>query len=122
MKKLLLVFGLMLLASPVLAEDVTLLWTAPGDDGNIGTATAYDLRRSTAMLTSANFSAATQVVVTAPKVAGSPETFVVTGLTPGTYYFAIKSVDEAGNWSLMSNVVAKVVADVTPPSTIVDLR
>ncbi len=86
---------------------VTLRWTAPGDDGMIGRAQAYILVRSLAPITEANYSAATVISgVPAPQPAGSAETFTVTGLTPNTgYYFAIKTVDDAGLISPISNVV-----------------
>jgi hypothetical protein len=91
------------------AGTVTLRWTAPGDDGNSGRATAYDLRYSTSPITAANFSQATQVSgEPAPAVAGSAESFIVSGLTNGvTYYFAIKTRDEANNWSTMSNTAVR---------------
>jgi chitodextrinase len=111
------------LTSVANAESVLLQWTAPGDDGTIGTATTYDLRTSASLITSANFNLATVVAgLSAPQVAGSNESFTVAGLAPGTHYFAIKAVDEAGNWSLISNVVSVVVVDTTPPAAIVDLR
>lgn len=100
------------LAAPVTAAlaatgSVTLHWTAPGDDALIGRAAAYDLRYSLAPITSASFGAATPVAgVPAPGTPGSPESFTVTGLAPGkSYYFAIKTVDEAANWSSISNVI-----------------
>lgn len=112
-----------LLASAVQAETAALTWTATGDDGAVGTATAYDLRMSTSVITAANFNAATQVLnVPAPKISGTTETFTVTGLTAGTYYFAIKAVDEVGNWSAISNVLLKIILDTTPPAAMVDLR
>ena len=118
-----LMLSVVLLSTTAQAGDAILTWTAPGDDGSVGTATSYDLRRSASAITAANFSQATAVTgLAAPKVAGSTETFTVTGLAPGTYYFALKAVDEAGNWSLISNVVTKTVLDTTPPGAIVDLR
>lgn len=120
-KKLLL--AVVLLSTTARAEDVVLTWTAPGDDGNVGTAAAYDLRRSLSALTAANFNQGTQITgLAAPKVAGTTETFTVTGLAPGTYYFALKARDEAGNWSSISNVVTVALLDTVPPGAIVDLR
>ena len=86
---------------------VMLTWTAPGDDGMVGRAAAYSLRYSQAPITAANFNAATAVTgLPAPGPSGAIETFTVTGLVPNTtYYFAIKTRDEAFNWSLISNVV-----------------
>ncbi len=87
---------------------VTLSWTAPGDDDNTGTATAYDIRYSTSTITQANWDAATQVTSEpTPAAASSNESMVVSGLSPSTtYYFAIKTVDEASNWSSLSNVAS----------------
>lgn len=112
-------------ASSAANSSITLTWTAPGDDGSTGTASVYDLRYSTSLITDANWSAATQVVgEPAPQPAGSAESFVVTGLESSTtYYFAIKAADEADNWSLLSNVVSKTTApDEVPPAAITDLQ
>ena len=89
------------------ASIVTLRWTAPGDDGMTGRATAYQLRSSSVPITESSFDAATPIAgVPAPGLPGSTETFVVSGLVPNqVYYFAIKTLDEAGNRSTLSNVV-----------------
>ena len=84
---------------------VTLSWTAPGDDWNTGTASEYDIRYSTQPITEANWDGATQCAgEPAPQSAGSSEVFTATGLTPGAYYFALKTADEIPNWSELSNV------------------
>jgi formylglycine-generating enzyme required for sulfatase activity len=86
---------------------VTLNWTAPGDDGNTGTATEYDIRYSTAEITGVTWASATQVTgEPVPDVAGTSETFTVTGLQTNTlYYFALKTRDGILNqWSGLSNV------------------
>jgi chitodextrinase len=90
-------------------NSLSLTWTAPGDDSLTGTATQYDLRYATATITAANFSSATRVTgMAAPHAPGTTETATVTGLSPATtYYFAIKTADDAGNWSLISNVISK---------------
>lgn len=86
---------------------LTLRWTAPGDDGNTGTATSYDVRFRTDMpiLTDGDFATATQAAgEPAPQPAGSQETFTAGGLPPGTtHFFALKARDEAGNVSVLSN-------------------
>jgi len=89
-------------------DSVTLNWIAPGDDGNIGTASVYDIRYSTSLITEANWNTAAQCVgEPAPKPAGSSETFTVHGLAPNTtYYFALKTADEVPNWSGLSNVAS----------------
>jgi hypothetical protein len=86
---------------------VTLHWTAPGDDGMVGRATAYALRYSTAPITPANFASAKKIYgLPAPLPAGSLESFTITGLAAGTnFYFAIETCDDAGQWSQLSNVV-----------------
>ncbi len=85
---------------------LTLRWTTPGDDGILGRATRYDLRYSTFPMTAVTFATATVVKgLQAPKAAGVRDSFTVTGLTPGViYYFALKTMDDASNWSHLSNV------------------
>jgi hypothetical protein len=87
------------------AGQANLTWTAPGDDGNTGTATAYDIHYSSAAITTeAQFTAATPVSnPPAPSAGGAPQSFTVTGLGSGTYYFAIKARDEANNTGPLSN-------------------
>jgi hypothetical protein len=99
-------------ASPAVSS--TLSWTAPGDDGMSGRAQQYSLRYSTAPIVEANFNNATAVSgLPAPAISGATETFTVSGLVSNTvYYFAIKTRDEAGNWSLLSNVA------IVPPGTV----
>ncbi|MBA7691912.1 hypothetical protein ES703_100468 [subsurface metagenome] len=85
---------------------LTLTWTAPGDDGDWGTAAQYDIRYSNSLIaTEAEWDAATQVAgEPAPKPAGSTETFVVTGLSPATTYcFALKTANGVPTWSGLSN-------------------
>lgn len=107
---------LIVIALPAVAASgsATLRWTAPGDDSLSGRATGYDLRYSTSPITVSNFAAATHVSgVPAPNTAGSAESFTITGLTAGViYYFAIKTVDDAGNWSVLSNVVNSSIGTV----------
>jgi chitodextrinase len=100
------------------SSSVTLNWTAPGDDSLAGRASQYDLRYSTAAITAANFAGATRVTgMAAPATPGSAETVTVSGLAAATtYHFAVKTADESGNWSLVSNVVSKSTAAV--PDTV----
>lgn len=106
------------------STSVTLTWTAPGDDLDVGTATAYSIRYSTSVIDSLNWLQATEAVnPPAPQPADSDETFDVVGLDAGRlYYFAIKAVDEVGNWSELSSVISLLTgADQDPPATISDL-
>ena len=117
-------FGTLLLAlAPLVAhsqtaDTVVVTWTAAGDDGRTGAAAAYDLRVSEAPITADNFSAATAVEgLPAPAASGTRQGVTVRGLTRGTtYYFAIRSVDDAGNWSAISNVLEwDWILDTAPP-------
>jgi len=132
-KVLLIVLGILMLAIPTMAQLTTqtkvLTWTSKGDDGNVGTASAYDLRYSTdssalvawAVLPPASVIKATGLPI--PMVAGTTQTFTIAGLFEGsTYFFAIKSVDEMGNWSGISNILKVTILDTTPPAAITDLR
>jgi len=88
------------------AGTVNLRWTAPGDDGNIGTASSYIVRYADSAIGSElGWAAATDVDgEPTPQVAGSSESMTVSGLTPGqTYYFAIRTQDEVPNLSGLSN-------------------
>ena len=113
-----------LATSMISDQNLALIWTAPGDDGMSGQATAYDLRQSTSPLTDINFGSSTSIALTSPGASGSSQATVISGLTPGaTYYFAIKARDEAGNWSLLGNVIAVQMktADLVPPNSVPDL-
>lgn len=103
----------------VIARTVHLSWTAPGDDGDIGNCTEYDLRYSTDSMTLMGWTTATQVFADSqcprPRPTGSRETWQVADLEPGyDYWFAIKAIDEAGNVSAMSNVVSGLIPSVNP--------
>lgn len=95
-----------------LINGITLSWTAVGDDGTIGKASRYEVRYSTASITSANFSAATLAGgLPSPQSAGTPEIVTITGLAPATTYnFAIKAFDNVGNASPISNTMTRKTA------------
>ncbi|HSH00850.1 MAG TPA: fibronectin type III domain-containing protein, partial [candidate division Zixibacteria bacterium] len=105
------------------STSITLAWTAPGDDSLTGTASAYDIRYFTSPITETNWDSATQVgSPPAPAEAEESESLTVAGLTKGTtYYFAVKTRDDAGNWSGLSNVAVATAIDLTPPAAIDDL-
>ncbi len=117
-------FAVMPVTADAAPNSVTINWTAPGDDGAVGVATAYDIRYSTSTINDANWGSATQVSgEPTPKQGGQAETFTITGLTPSTNYFiALKAVDDAGNWSVLSNVVSKATdGETTAPAAIANL-
>jgi hypothetical protein len=94
-------------------------WTATGDDGSVGRATRYDVRRSQSPLTTANFYLGDTVGgVPLPATAGTSQACpVILPVAGQTFYFALRAVDERGNWSLISNVASYTapVVDVAEP-------
>jgi hypothetical protein len=95
---------------------VLLAWSAPGDDGDAGTATRYEIRYATGDLgTEAPLEAATSVLVPVAHAAGSREAVAVGGLQPdGIYAFRVRAADEAANWSAWSNVAAAPSSNALP--------
>ena len=89
-------------------NSLTLTWTVPAEQGISGTPTGYDIRYASSPITEANWAAATQVQSEPTADAfGQPQSFTITGLGPGhTYYLAIKTRDEMGHVSPLSNVVS----------------
>lgn len=118
---------LLLLLAPALAhaqgagsDSLNLWWTSPGDDGWVGTGVQYDVRTSDVPITEDNFAGATAVPgAPAPSPSGRLQHMVVRGLSRGTvYYIALKTRDEAGNWSALSNVLRwSWPFDATPPAS-----
>ncbi len=86
----------------------TLQWTAPHDyrdDHSNGFVDEYDVRVSSNSITPQNFALAQRIdSAPNPAPAGLMQQCTVVGLEPdGTYYFAVKSRDDQGNWSSISN-------------------
>lgn len=107
-------------AATITNNTAELNWTATGDDGDMGQATAYELRYSTAPITEANFDNATLVSIDAPNQSGSFETAWVTGLNCNTtYHFALRAVDDAGNVSPLSNLFTITTAACSGNKTLV---
>ncbi len=97
---------------------VALSWTAPGDDGRVGTATAYDLRWSTSPITEQNFAAADALTAPAPTAGGTRQSVTLAGFPhESTLYFALKARDEKPNVSALSNV-ARVRTRREPPAAV----
>jgi hypothetical protein len=91
-------------ATNVSSTSITISWTSPGDDGSLGTAAKYDIRYSTEPIGDSNWSATIPLNnEPSPQAAGSTESLLVSNLIAGTaYYFAMKTADEAMNWSAIS--------------------
>jgi subtilisin family serine protease len=85
---------------------VSFNWTAPGDDDDTGTATTYDMRFSSAKFTDANWSTLTQASgEPAPQESGTLQNMTVGNLLCGrSYFFGVKTRDEAANESVLSNI------------------
>lgn len=87
-------------------NSITLSWTAPGSDGQSGTATKYDVRYSIYPITEENFTTWSRLATTkTPAAAGNTETYLVPELSYPDYYFAVKTIDFFGNTSSISNVL-----------------
>lgn len=116
------------LRAPVVSDrNVMLAWTAPGDDGTGGARVSqYEVRWSTSAITAANFASATLASPEPPITVnpGGVQTYGLTGLAPGvTYWVAMRSRDDASNWSRPSNILSFTTSttDVTPPAPVQDL-
>jgi hypothetical protein len=95
-----------LFASAIDETSIRLYWTSPGDDGYEGRAVRYHVRLSDSPITETNWETCSEIGgVPPPFIAGNIEAFRVRGLlTNTTYYFALKTADERGNLSSISNV------------------
>jgi hypothetical protein len=106
--------------------NMTLTWTAPGNNGTIGTATGYLVKYSTSgQVTQSNWASATTYTQSwTPLAAGQTETHIITGLTNATrYWFAVEAYDDASphNYGGVSNSPTGVTLDAFPPAKITDL-
>ncbi|MBI5200355.1 MAG: hypothetical protein HY925_02110 [Elusimicrobia bacterium] len=91
---------------------LNLAWTAPKADGDVGTATLYDIRYSVVAgnspaISEAKFQAAASVsafgTIPAPSAPGTAESMQLEGLALGVqYYFAIKAKSAWAAWSYVS--------------------
>ncbi len=86
-------------------------WTNSGDDCNTGTATSYEIRRSTSNITDTNWQSASVVATGTPGGNGTNTCVNFDGLQCNTtYYWVVFLIDEAGNRSPFSNVFQKATA------------
>ncbi|HZI13854.1 MAG TPA: lamin tail domain-containing protein, partial [Myxococcus sp.] len=94
------------------ARSVTVTWTAVGDDRDAGRATSQELRYADApIVTDEDFAAATPVQgLGAPAVAGTAESFTLTGLLPNrTYHVALRVTDNHGQSSRSASLPVQTV-------------
>jgi hypothetical protein len=107
-------------------------WTAPHDDmtdPTSGPVTAYVMKwstkRSDLVNNWDNCQPSCSITPTGtPKAPGTAEVLTWTQTVPlgDSIYFGIKAVDDAGNWSALSNILVEFVPDDIPPEAIADLR
>ncbi len=90
-----------------------LTWTATGDDGDAGTAAAYEMRYSSTMVP---WDQALPVDgEPAPQPAGGTESLRLSGLDfSSTYYVAVRALDDYGNAGPVSNLAT--VETLGPPT------
>lgn len=87
-------------------SQVRLAWTAPGDDGNSGSAEFYVVKSSSSPINASNWGTALTVpsYPPVPGSSGTPQQFLVSGLPTGqATYFAVRAYDSVGNESPISN-------------------
>ncbi|MEW6555835.1 MAG: alpha-amylase family glycosyl hydrolase [Elusimicrobiota bacterium] len=90
--------------------DILLKWTAPGSDGAVGDFSGqYHIKWSTRTENITNFDSPPyptyERYVSSSIIAQQEQVFTMTGLNPGTtYYFAIETIDTAGNTASWSTV------------------
>lgn len=100
------------------AGTVSLGWTAPGDDGSVGSAAYFAIGRTTVPAYDwSGFDAVISATATVEGPAGDNMGYDADGLFGGvTYYFAIKAYDEVPNASGLSNIAAAyATVDTLPP-------
>ncbi|MEW5925814.1 MAG: hypothetical protein AB1746_17675, partial [Candidatus Zixiibacteriota bacterium] len=90
--------------------EILITWTAVGDDGVTGAASAYEIRYSLDEISEANWSDATLYnAAPTPRPAGYTISVLMNGLQPGqSYYIGIVAYDDANNPSSLSNIVSEV--------------
>lgn len=87
-------------ADLVSGSDVLVTWIAPGDDSLTGHAWQYDLRHRNLPIHAGNLDSATVVTtVPPPAVGGTAQSVVVSGPGCNWHYYAMRTVDESGNYS-----------------------
>ncbi len=102
------------------AFSVELSWQNPGDNGNSGHATGFDIRYSTSPITSANFHQADSWPFNskANLEPGSIQSTRVMGLNPeSNYFFAVRAFDEARNLGPITTTDVITTASIADMNT-----
>jgi len=98
---------------------ITLHWLPTGDDLDIGTPTYYVINYATTAITNSNWGKVAGSITLNPtdiSIVESYYSYPVKDLTPRTeYFFGIKAVDDAGNWSELSNCVGTTTKSTFNP-------
>jgi len=96
---------------------IQIQWSASGDDSTSGKASFLDIRCAKWFLNSTNWESATQIPnPPMPLTSGDKQVFLLDSLRTNRHYFiGVKSIDDRGNISGISNVVDTITWDVTPP-------
>lgn len=99
-------------------DTVDFSFSAVGDEYNEGFAESFDLRYADFPISEENFNDATRYeAMPSPSAPGEQQRWQIRGLIGGVdYHFAIKAIDEAGNTSMISNVVEAQTIDVEAPA------
>jgi len=90
-----------LTAVEVSQRAATMTFIAPGDDGELGTVTGYEVRyRAASPITEANFlESSTLSTAVEPDEPGQVQSFDMTGLLPQTtYYVGVRAFDDCKNY------------------------
>ena len=97
--------------------EIDMSWTAPGDDGDNGTASYYIIKYSTEVIDDLNWPFATSVLdPPIPSPSGQTENFTISGLLEGeNYYIGIKAYDESDNGSGLSNIANSFAGGIMVP-------
>ncbi|MBE7557972.1 protein kinase [bacterium] len=102
------------------ACEITLRWTAPGDDGMDGRAERYQLRESNRPIGEADWDEARALRETppAPAPAGREESMTFIRRETGRVYYAVRAIDDAGNAAPVSNSAVCDLSDTIPPDKV----
>ncbi|MBK8576618.1 MAG: VCBS repeat-containing protein [Elusimicrobia bacterium] len=98
------------------AEELTLTWNSAGDDGSTGNLTGnyriqYATYTASWSTSTTPTNATTLTIATTTQTPGSAQSALITGLMGGTtYYFVLRTQDDANNWSGISNSTSAVPA------------